>query len=40
MREWTIVSQNEGKKGTIPKLWDGKTAERIGIEVIKYLENH
>ena len=40
IKEWNNISRNKGKKGNIPKLWDGKTAERIGIDIIEYLEKH
>ena len=40
INEWNNIYKNKGKKGKIPKLWDGKTSERIGIEIIKYLENY
>ena len=40
INEWNKIFKNKGKEGKIPKLWDGKTAERIGIEIIKYLENY
>ena len=40
VKEWDNISKNKGKKGNIPELWDGKTAERIGICIIEYLKKH
>ena len=38
INEWKNISKNKGKKGKIPRLWDGKTAERIGNNIIEYLK--
>jgi UDP-N-acetylglucosamine 2-epimerase (non-hydrolysing) len=40
VKEWVKISRNKNKKGNIPELWDGKTAERIGRNIIEYLEKH
>ena len=40
VKEWDNISKNKGKKGNVPELWDGKTAERIGRCIIEYLEKH
>jgi len=40
INEWKNISKNKGKKGKIPRLWDGKTAERIGNNIIEYLKEN
>lgn len=40
IKEWKNISINGGKSGRIPKLWDGKTAERISDIIISFLKEN
>ena len=37
IKEWKNILKTGGKKGRIPKMWDGKTAQRTADEIIEYL---
>ena len=40
VEEWNNVSNTGGKKGRIPEMWDGKTAERIGDVIVEYFDKN
>ena len=37
IKEWKNILKTGGKKGRIPEMWDGKTAQRTAGEIIEYL---
>ena len=37
IKEWKNILKTGGKKGIIPEMWDGKTAQRTADEISKYL---
>ncbi len=37
IKEWKNILKTGGKKGRIPEMWDGKTAQRTADEIIEYL---
>jgi len=39
VNEWKNIANTGGKKGRIPEMWDGKTAERIGKAIVEYFDN-
>ena len=39
VKEWKKIVKTGGKKGRIPEMWDGKTAERTGKVIAEYFDN-
>jgi UDP-N-acetylglucosamine 2-epimerase (non-hydrolysing) len=39
VKEWKNIVNTGGKKGRIPEMWDGKTAERTGKAIVEYFDN-
>ena len=40
IKEWKNILKTGGKKGRIPEMWDGKTAERISDIIVAFLKEN